>query len=115
VRELENCLERAIALARFDHISAEDLPEKIRSYKPDRFVLSADEPAEILPLEEIERRYIMRALKLLDGNKTRAADLLHLDRRTLYRRLERYEGRVPSNGTSGGGDAEAPSPSGLSA
>jgi DNA-binding NtrC family response regulator len=115
VRELENCLERAIALARFDHISAEDLPEKIRSYKPDRFVLSADEPAEILPLEEIERRYIMRALKLLDGNKTRAADLLHLDRRTLYRRLERYEGRAPSNGTSGGGDAEVESPSGLSA
>ena len=91
VRELENCMERAVALARFDHISAEDLPEKILSYRPDRFVLSADDPGEILSLEEVDRRYIVRAVKLLDGNKSRAAELLGLDRRTLYRRLEKYE------------------------
>ena len=108
VRELENCLERASALAHFDHISAEDLPEKIRTYRPDRFVLSADEPAEILPLEEIERRYILRALKLLDGNKSRAADLLGLDRRTLYRRLDKYEAAARGNTN---GVARPPSPS----
>jgi DNA-binding NtrC family response regulator len=96
VRELENCLERATALARFDHLSPEDLPEKIRMYKPgkpDPVVQPIEEPAEILPLEEIERRYILRALKLLEGNKTRAAELLNLDRRTLYRRLDSYEER----------------------
>jgi DNA-binding NtrC family response regulator len=107
VRELENCLERGIALSRFDHLDAEDLPEKIRMYKPERFALSADEPAEILPLEEIDRRYIMRALKLVGGNKTRAADLLQVDRRTLYRRLDKYEGRAPTDVTDPPGMAAA--------
>jgi two-component system response regulator HydG len=101
VRELENCIERAIALSREGHLSAEDLPEKIRTYVPERFVLSADQPAEILPLEEIGRRYILRALKLLGGNKTRVADLLRIDRRTLYRRLERYEAGQPANDPGG--------------
>jgi DNA-binding NtrC family response regulator len=97
VRELENCMERAVALARLDHVSAEDLPDKIRAFKADRFVVSADEPAEIITLEMLERRYIERAIKLLAGNKSRAAELLGLDRRTLYRRLEKYDGKVPED------------------
>jgi two-component system response regulator HydG len=91
VRELENSIARMVALARFDHLTVEDLPEKIRAYRTDRFVLAADHSEEVLKIEELERRYIQRVLKLLDGNKTRAAELLGLDRRTLYRKLERYE------------------------
>jgi two-component system response regulator HydG len=91
VRELENCMERAVALARLDHLSVEDLPPKVAAQRSAAFTASADHPAEILTLEEVDRRYIARALVLLDGNKTRAADMLGLDRRTLYRRLERYE------------------------
>ncbi|MGO8992942.1 MAG: sigma-54-dependent transcriptional regulator [Polyangiaceae bacterium] len=91
VRELENCIERAVALARLDHVSAEDLPEKVLSHRSAPFILSEGQNGEILTLEEVDRRYIARALKLLDGNKSRAADLLGLDRRTLYRRLEKYE------------------------
>jgi DNA-binding NtrC family response regulator len=94
VRELENAMERAVALARLDQITVEDLPEKVRSYRADRFALSADEPAEVVSLDEIERRYIYRVIKVLGGNKARAAELLGLDRRTLYRRLERYEGKT---------------------
>jgi two-component system response regulator HydG len=96
VRELENAMERAVALARLDQITVEDLPERVRSYRADRFVLSADDPKEVLSLEEIERRYIYRVIKILGGNKARAAELLGLDRRTLYRRLEKYEGRGDS-------------------
>jgi len=96
VRELENAMERATALARLDQITVEDLPERVRSYRADRFVLSADDPKEVLSLEEIERRYIYRVIKILGGNKARAAELLGLDRRTLYRRLEKYEGRGDS-------------------
>jgi DNA-binding NtrC family response regulator len=104
VRELENCIERAVALARFSELSADDLPEKVRSYSPRRFVVSADNEGEILSLDELERRYILRALKILNGNRSRAATLLGLDRRTLYRRLERYEaeGPVPPAAPSGG-------------
>src|SRR6478735_2734613 len=90
VRELENCMERAVALARFDQITLEDLPEKVRAYRADRFIVSADDPAEVVTIDELERRYIMRVLKLVEGNKSRAAQLLGLDRRTLYRKLDRY-------------------------
>ena len=91
VRELENCMERAVALARLDHVSMEDLPEKIAASRSTPFAVSAGQPDEILTLEEVDRRYIARAIALLDGNKSRAADMLGLDRRTLYRRLEKYE------------------------
>jgi len=94
VRELENCIERAVALARFDQLTIEDLPEKIRAYRADRFLMSANDAAEIVSLEELERRYITRVIKLLGGNKARAAQLLGLDRRTLYRKLEKYEGVI---------------------
>jgi DNA-binding NtrC family response regulator len=90
VRELENCIERAIALSRFEELTIEDLPERIRTYRPDHFVMTADDVEEIISLDELERRYIARALKLLNGNKARAAQLLGVDRRTLYRRLGKY-------------------------
>jgi two-component system response regulator HydG len=94
VRELENAMERAVALARLDQITVEELPDRIRSHEGERFVMSADSQDDILPLDEMERRYIYRVLKLAGGNKTRAAELLGIDRRTLYRKLGRYEGDV---------------------
>ena len=44
-----------------------------------------------MKLDELARRYAVRALALVGGNKSKAAELLGVDRRTLYRRLERYE------------------------
>lgn len=90
VRELENCIERVVALARFDTVTVDDLPEKIRAYSADRFVVSANDPTEIISMDEVERRYVQRVLSLMSGNKTRAAELLGFDRRTLYRKLERW-------------------------
>ena len=96
VRELENCMERAVALARFDQVTIEDLPEKIRGYKASRFVVSADDADEVVTLDEVDRRYILRVLAIVGGNKVKAAEMLGVDRRTLYRRLERYEeGKTP--------------------
>ena len=89
VRELENCIERAVSLARFSELTVDDLPERVRNYRAETFVVAADDPSEIIPLEELERRYIARVVRLLNGNKSRAAQLLGLDRRTLHRRLER--------------------------
>ena len=91
VRELENCIERAVALARFDHVTVQDLPDRVQAYRADRFVVAADEPAEILTMDQLERRYILRVMTLVGGNKSRAALLLGFDRRTLYRKLEQYE------------------------
>lgn len=90
VRELSNCIERAIALTRDEELTVSDLPEKIRSYRSSTLVLSADDPSEILPLEEVERRYILRVVESAGGNRSLAAQLLGVDRKTLYRKLERY-------------------------
>jgi two-component system response regulator HydG len=103
VRELENCMEHAVALARFDQITVEDLPEKIRAYRAERFVVAANDPTEIVTMDELERRYILRVLSLVGGNKSRAAQVLGFDRRTLYRKLERY-GDAPGAGAG----SEAP-------
>jgi two-component system response regulator HydG len=91
VRELENCMERAVAFARCDQIAVDDLPEKIGAYVPDRFAVVVNDANEILPLDEVERRYVSRALGILGNNKTRAAELLGVDRRTLYRKIDRWQ------------------------
>jgi DNA-binding NtrC family response regulator len=90
VRELQNCVERAVALTQFEQISVDDLPEKIREYRATQLVLPTENPAELLSLDELERRYVLRVLRAMNGNKTLTAQVLGLDRRTLYRRLERY-------------------------
>ncbi len=89
VRELENCVERALALARVDEIAETDLPDKVRAYTSRHVVLAADDPSELVPMEEVERRYILRVLEAVAGNKTAAARILGFERKTLYRKLER--------------------------
>ena len=91
VRELQNCIERAVVLARSDCITRDDLPEKVRAYRPEQPPpAAAVAPLELVALEEVERRYILRVLDAVHGNKSKAAQVLGLDRKTLYRRLERY-------------------------
>ena len=96
VRELENCIERAVAFARYDQIAADDLPDKIGAYTPGSFVVTANDAHEITSLDEVERRYVTRALSLLGDNKTLAAEALGIDRRTLHRKIERWESREKS-------------------
>lgn len=91
VRELQNCIERAVTLATRELIMVEDLPEKIRNYRPSYLFLAGDDPRDLITLEELERRYIRRVLETVRGNKTEAAKILGLDRKTLYRKLERNE------------------------
>ncbi|MGD0674686.1 MAG: sigma-54 dependent transcriptional regulator [Polyangiaceae bacterium] len=95
VRELQNCIERAVALAQFDQIGVDDLPEKIRDYKTARISIDSNDPAELLPMEEVERRYILKVLEAVGGNKTLAAQVLGFDRRTLYRKLDRVRDPGP--------------------
>jgi two-component system response regulator HydG len=90
VRELRNCIERAVALTAFEEITVADLPEPIQDYRRSRLVLDLDDPGALPPLEEVERRYIVRVLEAVGGHRTRAAQVLGLDRKTLYRKLERY-------------------------
>jgi two-component system response regulator HydG len=90
VRELQNCMERAVALTRGEEIAVADLPEKIRSYRASHVLVAGDDPSDLVPMEEVERRYVLRVMQAVGGSKSRAARVLGFDRRTLYRKLERY-------------------------
>jgi DNA-binding NtrC family response regulator len=98
VRELESAIEYAVLHARGHEIVPEDLPEKLQSVQvraAARSPLSA--LFEDLPsLDELERRYLLYILEVAGGNRTRAAEILHVDRRTLYRMIDRYG--IDSNG-----------------
>jgi two-component system response regulator HydG len=91
VRELGNCIERAVALAKFEEVQVEDLPEKIRAQPTRRSTaMSGSDHPEMLTLEEVERRHVLRVLEACSGNRTDAAKVLDLDRKTLYRKLLRW-------------------------
>ncbi|HEX4354779.1 MAG TPA: sigma-54 dependent transcriptional regulator, partial [Polyangiales bacterium] len=90
VRELQNCVERAVVLSQRDRIGIEDLPSHVSAFEGTKFVVPLENPLELLPMEEVERRYILQVLKALHGSKTQAAISLGFDRRTLYRKLRSY-------------------------
>jgi DNA-binding NtrC family response regulator len=93
IRELRNCIERAVALARFEEVIVEDLPAQVRDYRATHVLVAANDPSELVPLAEVERRYVERVMEAVGGNKRQAAHVLGLDRATLYRKLERWSPR----------------------
>jgi len=97
VRELRNCMERAVVLAQYNQITPEDLPDRIRTCTQAQALIFSDDPSEFVPLHEVERRYILRVLEAAQGNKKLAAEILGLDRKTLYRKLDQYGGKQPSD------------------
>jgi transcriptional regulator with PAS, ATPase and Fis domain len=84
VRELENVVARALALNRSGVVVPEDLPDAVRGLPVG---LAAPGARERPTLAEVERRYAATVLAEADGNKTRAAEVLGIDRKTLYRIL----------------------------
>ena len=85
VRELQHVVERAVALSSSGMILADDLPTEIRA----ETLAPPELPKTRMTLDELKRWYVNRALEETGGNKVRAAELLGIDRRTLYRILER--------------------------
>lgn len=90
IRELHNCVEHAVALTQFNLIGLEDLPAKVRNYRSSHVVVASDNPTELVSMSEVERRYIARVMEAAAGNKSLAAKILGFDRKTLYRKLDRY-------------------------
>jgi DNA-binding NtrC family response regulator len=100
VRELENVVERALILAGSDPIDVDHLPfaAAAPAGAPGSRPWIPAIPAEGLSLEVLERELILQALELARGNKSQAARLLGLTRRTLYSRMERHGLRRPGEG-----------------
>ena len=97
VRELENVVERAITLSQGQRITSNDLPPRICLEHSGNATppLSADDLADLfsgLPsLDELERRYILHVLDATGSNRKRAAEILGINRKTLYRMAARFE------------------------
>ena len=87
IRELENIVQRALIMARGEQIEPGDLPQDLRGAAP---VLVKHEEPELISLEELERRHIETVLEHCEGNRTRAAEILGIDRVSLWRKLKRY-------------------------
>jgi two-component system response regulator AtoC len=92
VRQLENVMERTVALTPYPVILPEDLPAEIAEASRIAEQIGLSQSAEKAPpvaLRELNRRHIEAVLEKTGGNKLRAAQMLGIDRRTLYRILER--------------------------
>jgi two-component system response regulator HydG len=111
VRELENCMERAVALSRLDHVTVDDLPSKLQENRESKMVIATSSPTELVTLDEMERRYARYVLAACGGNKTQAARILGMNRRSLYRRLQDPQPgdeSEPSDGSDDEPRADAP-------
>jgi transcriptional regulator with GAF, ATPase, and Fis domain len=109
VRELENAIERAVIIASGRQIELEDLPTAIGNISAEREAMARAERAQAASegrssslaidvpssMDEIERRAIEATLDYTSGDKTRAARLLNIGRKTIYRKLEQYNGQNP--------------------
>ena len=94
IRELQNALQRAFILCRANRIERTDLPAKIAGTEAsDR--ITDEALSRRLTLDQLEREYIRNVLVSVSGNKTEAAAILGIDRKTLYRKLEDDELSIP--------------------
>ncbi len=100
VRELEHTIERAVALERTDEIQPERLPDHITSYNPERINAEFDLPDDGLNLtahlDNLEKTYVVEALRKTSGNQTKAADLLQMQVRSLRHLLDKHNIRTLS-------------------
>jgi DNA-binding NtrC family response regulator len=103
VRELRNCLERAAAISTSDTIEAGQIPflnagQAGKAVNHSARAASPAAQATPMTLEELEREHILRTLDESDGNRERAAAILGISSRTLYRKLREYESQTNSAG-----------------
>jgi two-component system response regulator PilR (NtrC family) len=94
VRELEHSIERAVALEKTDTIQPERLPDQVTNYNPARIASELELPADGINLtahlDQLEKTYVMEALRRTDGNQTNAADLLKMSVRSLRHLLDKH-------------------------
>ncbi len=95
IRELANIIERSVTFCQGEQIQVEHLPDRLRQTQSSRSLPPSSDvwqppltPGELPPLATIENLYVRHVLQQAGGNKSRAADILGIGRRTLYRLLD---------------------------
>lgn len=93
VRELKNVMERASILCTSNVIDVEQLPRELHNHQPRENKILVEEPApdEVLTLQEVEKKYILKTLQKFSGNKSQTARELNISRSTLREKLKQYD------------------------
>jgi two-component system, NtrC family, response regulator HydG len=97
VRELQNAIHSAVILCRDNIVTTQDLPPRIAGSDTSPAVIIERAAQKRLSLDELEREYIRRVLASVGGNKTEAAAILQIDRKTLYRKLDNLDTGPPDD------------------
>ena len=106
IRELENCIARAVTLGDRKTIDVIDLPPAIRSEQSDSTAPASQDVGSLstTALAEMERMTILRVFEQANGDKALAGKMLGISRATLYRKLKRYN--IPSRAGSIAGEID---------
>lgn len=96
VRELQNALERAYTFASGSEMEPMDFPARIRNFQPETTDSNPMVTTRWPTLHQLQKNYVRQVLQHTEGNKQKAAQLLGITRRTLYRWLEQDSGKVDS-------------------
>jgi len=91
VRELRNCIEHMVVATTDEILGEDDMPEYVLEQTGELLEEPTLASMAGQPLEEIERLHIGRTLELVDGNREKAAELLGIGERTLYRKIGKYD------------------------
>ncbi len=86
VRELEHAIERAVTMARTTQLYPEDFPSELAGVGP----VTSEPESTLSSLDEVERRHILKVLEEAKFNKSKAAQILGIDRKTLHRKAQKY-------------------------
>ncbi len=87
-RELQNAIQRGVILARNNVLTINELPPKVAGTGFSAARMLSEAVDKRLSLDQLERDYIRAVVEAVNGNKTEAASILRIDRKTLYRKLE---------------------------
>jgi len=94
-RELQNAIQRGVILARNNLLTIDELPPRVAGLEFSGVRMLTEAVEKRVSLEQLEHDYVRAVLDAVNGNKTEAAAILQIDRKTLYRKLEE-----PSDGES---------------
>ena len=95
-RELQNAIQRGVILARNNLLTINELPPKVGGFDFSAARMLSEAVDKRISLDQFEHDYIRAVVDAVNGNKTEAANILRIDRKTLYRKLEELPDREPS-------------------
>ncbi|KAF0119164.1 MAG: Fis family transcriptional regulator, partial [bacterium] len=91
IRELKNVVERAVAICRTEKLQIADLPQEIREIRLKKKLIQHEIETLNNVLKAVEKEYLQKILRITQGRKAEAADLLGISRKTLWEKIKEHQ------------------------